>query len=318
LARADLERSASIASIFGMATADVASLDQSIRLMAWWTMSDESTRSISGTRLADKVALVVGGGSTGDYPGTGSAIARLFAAQGAKVVVMGRTEAHTEKTVAKIEATGGTAVAVLGDTTVTADCEAAVGAARENFGRLDVVVNNVAVHKSVQLDSFDEAIWDEIYDGNVKAAARMTSKALPLLRESDEASVVNIGSVAGLQASGAVGYGTAKGAVPALTRDLAMALGKDGIRVNCVIPGHLHTPHVENVGPPNAREIRNRLNMLGIEGDGWDAAFAALFFASDESRFITGQCLCVDGGVTNILAFTQVTRTAGPPAGGQS
>jgi len=262
-------------------------------------------------RLAGKVALVVGGGATGDYPGTGSAIARLYAAHGASVVVMGRTAAHTGQTVEQIRATGGVATAFLGDTTRGTDCEGAVNTAREQYGRLDVVVNNIAVHKGVTVDGFDEGVWGEIYDGNLKAPLLMASHAVGLLRETGGGSIVNIGSVAGVQASGSIGYGTAKGALIPLTRDMALALGKDGIRVNCVIPGHLHTPHVARVSGSNEhRELRTRLNMLGIEGDGWDAAWAALFFASDESRFITAQCLQVDGGVTDVLALTQVLRTA--------
>ncbi len=266
----------------------------------------------SGTRLAGKVALIVGAGSTGDYPGTGSAMARLFAAQGARVIVMGRTEGHTARTIEQIGAAGHEAIPFIGDTTRRDDCLGAVKTAGDHYGRLDVLVNNVAVHKSVAVDHFDEATWDQIFDGNLKAPMLMASAALPLMRASGGGSIVNIGSVAGMQSSGSIGYGTAKGAVIPLTRDMAMALGAEGIRVNCVIPGHLHTPHVEGVGGPDARRIRNRLNMLGTEGDGWDAAFAALYFASDESKFVTGQSLQVDGGVTQVLAFAQVHRAAPP------
>jgi len=272
----------------------------------------QDERITGGARLEAKVALVVGGGSTGDYPGTGSAMARLFAAQGARVVVMGRTPDRTQKTVSAILEAGGEAAAFVGDTTRAQDCEAAVSTALARFGRLDVLVNNVAVHKSVSLDAFDPEVWDEIYEGNLKATMRMTAAAVPAMRQAGGGAVINIGSVAGLQSSGAIGYGTAKGALIPLTRDMAMALGKDRIRVNCVIPGHLHTPHIARLsgGHDKNRELRNQLNMLGLEGDGWDAAFSALFFASDESRFVTGQCLQVDGGVTNILGMAQVLRTA--------
>ena len=266
-----------------------------------------------GDRLDGRVALVVGGGTTGEYPGTGSAMACLFAAQGAGVAVMGRTAQRTAKTVDAITGDGGAAIAVVGDTTVEDDCRRAVETTIERFGRLDVLVNNVAVHKHVSFDEFSESTWDEIFDGNVKAIARMTSHALPHLRASGRGSIINIGSVAGVQAAGVVGYGTAKAAVEPLTRDMAVALGKDGIRVNCIIPGHLHTPHVERVGGGGeaARQLRNDLNVLGVEGDGWDVAWTALFFAGDESRFITGQSLIVDGGVTSVLAVTQVLRTQG-------
>ena len=211
---------------------------------------------LAGDRLAGRVALIVGGGTTGDYPGTGSATAQLFAAQGAKLVVMGRTPEHTERTVADIEAAGGSAVAVLGDIGRGDDCSAAVDAAVHQFGGVDILVNNVAVHKHVSLEQFDEETWHDIIDGNVTAIARMTSFALPHLRRTGHGSIINIGSVAGVQATGVVGYGTAKAAVEPLTRDLAVALGKDGIRVNCVIPGHLHTPHVERVRGRRRRHAR--------------------------------------------------------------
>ena len=274
-------------------------------------MSADSVPHHPEGRLAGRVALIVGGGTTGDYPGTGSAIARLFAAHGAGIVVMGRTAERTDTTVADIIREGGRAIGVVGDTTSGDDCARVVQAAIEHFGRLDIVVNNVAVHQHVSLDQFDEDVWDQIYDGNLKVIVRMASHALPHLRASGHGSIINIGSVAGVQATGVVGYGTAKAAVGPLTRDMAVNLGKDGIRVNCVVPGHLHTPHVERLGGGGAlaRDLRNDLNVLGIEGDGWDAAWAALFLAGDESRFITGQSLIVDGGVTSVLAVTQVMRT---------
>jgi hypothetical protein len=131
---------------------------ESIRVfpLSNWTLSahspDPDDFALRGSRLEGEVALVVGGGVTGGYPGTGSAMARLFAAQGAKVVVIGRTVEHTEKTVAQIEQAGHEAVAVAGDTTRAGDCERAVSAAVERYGRLD----NVAAHKGVSVDNFDE------------------------------------------------------------------------------------------------------------------------------------------------------------------
>lgn len=277
--------------------------------MADDTGPEIETPSLRGDRLAGKVALVVGGGSTGDYPGTGSAMARLFAAQECRVGVVGRTADHTQQTVTDIEAAGGEAVAVLGDTTDADDCARVVATVVDRLGPIDVLVNNVAVHKSVTIDDFDQDTWTEILDGNFTAPLLMSRFAVPHMRGRG-GSIVNIGSVAGLQATGAIGYGTAKGALHTLTRDMAMALGKDGIRVNCVIPGHLHTPHVPRTGAGDEyRRLRVDLNMLGTEGNGWDAAWAALFFASDESRFVTAQSLVVDAGVTSVLGFVQALRT---------
>jgi NAD(P)-dependent dehydrogenase (short-subunit alcohol dehydrogenase family) len=270
----------------------------------------EDERELRGRRLAGKVALVVGGGSTGDYPGTGSAMATLFAAQGCKVGVAGRSADHTQKTVDAIAESGDEAIAVLGDTTNREDCARIVETVVARFGPIDVLVNNVAVHKMVDVDAIDDDLWTEIFDGNLKAPLLMSQFVVPHMRGRG-GSIINIGSIAGLQATGAIGYGTAKGALGPLTRDMAMVFGRDGIRVNCVIPGHLRTPHVPRTGAGDEyRQLRIDLNMLGIEGNGWDAAWAALFFASDESRFITGQSLIVDAGVTEVLGFVQAVRTA--------
>ncbi|MGE0385195.1 MAG: SDR family NAD(P)-dependent oxidoreductase [Gammaproteobacteria bacterium] len=274
-------------------------------------MSDARNPDLRGTRLAGKVAIVVGGGSTGDYPGTGSAMARLFAAQGARVAVVGRSTGHTARTVDAIVADGGMAHLLLGDALQRADCERFAGETVERYGRIDVVVNNLAVHRHVDVEALDESAWEHIWAGNLKAPMLMTQFVIPHMRAAGGGSIINIGSIAGTLASGAIGYGTAKGGLTALTRDMAMVLGRDGIRVNCVIPGHLHTPHVGRVSDGEARRLRADLNMLGIEGDGWDAAFAALYFACDESRFVTGQCLTVDAGVTGILGMTQVVRLSG-------
>src|SRR5215208_3112832 len=135
-------------------------------------MEDEG--ELKGQRLTGKVALVVGGGSTGDYPGTGSAMARLFAAQGCRVGVVGRSTEHTQKTVDEIEAAGGDAIAVQGDTTVRADCHRIVETVVDHFGPIDVLVNNVAVHKFVTVDDIDDDVWNEIFDGNLKAPLLMS------------------------------------------------------------------------------------------------------------------------------------------------
>jgi NAD(P)-dependent dehydrogenase (short-subunit alcohol dehydrogenase family) len=249
----------------------------------------------------------VGGGSTGDIPGTGSATALLFAAQGAKVAVVGRTQANTQKTVDLIAADGGTAIALLGDTTKDADCARIIAAVVAEWGQIDILVNNVGTTASPTIAEFDEAIWDQSFDTNVKAPIIMTKHALPHLKARDTASIINVGSVTGMQTSGGIGYATSKGAVMVLTRDMAAALGPDGIRVNCVVPGHLNTP-IGTLPGESLRQLRRDLSMLRIEGTGWDAAYAALFFASDESRYVTAVSLPVDGGVTGQLAFTTVMR----------
>jgi len=258
-------------------------------------------------RLKGKVAVVVGGGSTGDVAGTGSATAILFAAQGARVVVVGRTEVHTQKTVEQITAAGDEAIGILGDATQDADCRRIIDVTVERYGQLDVLVNNLGATASPSIAEFDEAIWNQTLAVNLTSVLLMSSHALPHLGERETASIVNVGSVTGLQASGSVAYGASKGGLIALTRDMASQLGPDRIRVNCVVPGHLATPMGARGGAGHA-ELRQQLSMLRLEGSGWDVAWAALFLASDESQYVTATTVPVDGGVTAQLTYSTVVR----------
>jgi NAD(P)-dependent dehydrogenase (short-subunit alcohol dehydrogenase family) len=262
-------------------------------------------------RLEGKVAIVVAGGARGDdpeCPGTGEAIARCMAASGARVAVVGRTKERTVRTIERIGNTG-TAIAVLGDTTDRSACEAAVAEVVDSFGRVDVVVNNLGVSSGGSITEPDESKWDAAFAGNVKGPVFMTAAALPHLRASGSASVINISSVAGMFGSGIGAYGTTKAAMIALTRDMAVALGRDGIRVNCIIPGHLQTPMGDpGPGRDDARELRKKLSLIGIEGTGWDVGWAAVYLASDEAKYITAVAIPVDGGVTAQLAIGAVMR----------
>jgi len=263
--------------------------------------------SIEG-RLADKVTLVVGGGSTGDEPGTGSATARLFARQGARVAVMGRTSEHTNKTVGSVADDGGAAIAVLGDATLPADCARAVDAVIDTFGQLDVVVNNLGYAPRVPLMELEDDEWNRTFDVNLKAVVLMTRAALPHLRKSSGPSVINIGSIGGVRGGGAGAYGVSKGGLVALTRALASELGPDGIRVNCIVPGHLHTPMASNAMGERLRDARRQVSLLGVEGTGWDVGWTAVFLASDESRYITAASVPVDGGASEELPLSAILR----------
>jgi NAD(P)-dependent dehydrogenase (short-subunit alcohol dehydrogenase family) len=261
-------------------------------------------------RLAGKVAIVVGGGATGadpQFPGTGEASAILLAGAGATVAVVGRTAAHTESTARRIRDAGGVAEAVLGDAIDSDECDRIVGAVAERFGRLDVLINNLGVAEGGSVADVDDATWDQVIAVNLRAPIAMSRAAVPLLRRGGRGSIVHVGSVAGLQASGSAPYGTTKAALIGLTREMAMSLGPDGIRVNCVVPGHLQTPMGDR-GDGASRELRRRLSMLGTEGTGWDVGWAVVFLASDEARFITAATVPVDGGVTEQLALSTVRR----------
>lgn len=250
-------------------------------------------------RLRSKVAVVVGGGSTGEKAGTGSAIARLFAAQGARVAVVGRTLLHTERTVAQISDGGGSSIAVLGDVRIAADCERIVSTVHDHFGRVDVLVNNVARIDRQSLLKVTADDWDRAMDTNLKAAFIMSQSTVPYMVEQGGGSIINIGSIAGLRASPYVSYGVSKAGLIGLTRSMALALGQQGIRVNCLLPGSIDTPM--GAMSDEMRDTVRDLCMLDIDGDAWDVAWAAVFLASDESRFITAASLPIDGGVTEEL-----------------
>ncbi|MFI5045569.1 MAG: SDR family NAD(P)-dependent oxidoreductase [Acidimicrobiia bacterium] len=260
-------------------------------------------------RLAGKVAIVAAGGATGDdpsFPGTGEAAARCMAASGARVAVVGRTEERSRRTVERIGDTG-TAIAVLADVTDQAACRAAVAEVADRLGGVDIVVNNLGVDTHGSITEPDDVRWDDAWAANVKAPLHMTAAALPHLRAAGGGSVINVSSVAGLSGSAIGAYGTTKAAVIALTRDQAVVLGADGIRVNCIVPGHLQTP-MGDPGREDAREVRRRLSLLQIEGNGWDVGWTSVFLASDEARFLTAVTLPVDGGVTQELPLASIMR----------
>jgi NAD(P)-dependent dehydrogenase (short-subunit alcohol dehydrogenase family) len=265
----------------------------------------EEVASIPGANLAaangrlnGKVAMVVGGGGVGDasYPGTGEATARLLAAAGASVSVVGRSKEHTQRTVDLIVEAGGVAQALLGDVSKSAICDALMEEAVDAYGRLDVLVNNIGVSLgSTVMESTDED-WERAFAINLGAPIAMTRAAVPHFQAAGAGSIINIGAAASVQSSGSAPYETTKAGLVALTRAMAFELGAAGIRANCVAPGHLFTP-IASGRSGKGRELRRRLSPLGVEGNGWDCGWAVLYLASDESRYVTGQLFMIDGGV---------------------
>jgi len=250
-------------------------------------------------RLKGKVALVTGAGSKGEGFGTGKAIAWQFAMEGACVALIDNDAARAEEARALIEAAGGEAFSMVGDVTKSAHCQRFVNDTVARYGRLDVLVNNVGIGLSGgRVEQLDESVWDHVLDVNLKSAVLMCKHALPHLLATRQAAVVNIASIAGLRAfGGGVAYGASKAGMVQMTRDLAVMYGREGLRANVVAPGHLFTPMVSGFFDEATREVRRKVAPLGIQGDAWDVAAAALFLASDEARFVTGVCLPVDGGV---------------------
>ena len=254
-------------------------------------------------RLAGKVAIVTGAGAVAAGVGNGRATAILFAREAAKVLLVGRTRERLEPTLEAIEEEGGEAALCLADVTRNDDCAAMVAETLERWGRLDILHNNVGRSGPGSVVEVDEERWDEVLRANVTSAMLACKHAIPALaqrndRENGGGAIVNISSLSAIRPRGLTPYTTAKGAVIALTRALAIDHAAQGIRANCIIVGPVYTPMVYARGlSEEARERRRMSSPLSIEGSGWDVAHAAVYLASDEARYVTGVALPVDGGV---------------------
>jgi len=250
-------------------------------------------------RLGGKVAIVTGAGSRAEGVGNGRAASVLFAREGARVLLVDQDRAAAEATLAMIRAEGGDAVVFAADVTRSADCRAMVEEAVGRWGRLDILDNNVGIGGRATVVDVDEAAWDHLMRVNVTSMMLTCRHAIPAMARGGGGAIVNISSISALRPRGLTPYSVSKGAVIALTRAMAVDHAAQGIRVNCIAPGPVYTPMVYAGGmTPELRERRRMASPLGIEGTGWDIAYAALFLASDEARYVTGVVLPVDGGVT--------------------
>jgi NAD(P)-dependent dehydrogenase (short-subunit alcohol dehydrogenase family) len=247
-------------------------------------------------RLAGKVAIVAGAGSRGPGLGNGKAAAILFAREGAAVVCVDVQKERAEETVGLITGEGGCASAFAADVTRAADCRAMVAAALERYGGLHVLHNNVGIESRKDVLETTEEEWDRVMAVDLKSMLLATQAAIPAMAERG-GSIICVSSVAAMRGHGRTAYAAAKAGVIGFVRSVAAQVGRQGIRVNAIAPGMVWTPMVEDLGP-EARERRRKASPLGTEGTGWDVGWAAVFLASDESRWMTGQTLVVDGGVT--------------------
>ncbi|MEE8435605.1 MAG: SDR family NAD(P)-dependent oxidoreductase [bacterium] len=250
--------------------------------------------------LRGKAAIVTGGGAEGEGIGNGRAAAILLARSGVRVLVADLKQELAENTVRMIEEAGGEAIAHGADVTDEAQCREMVAAAVKHFGRLDFLDNNVGIGGHGSVVEMDPEQWRRIMQVNVDTMYLAARHAIPAIIESgDGGAIVNIASISALRPRGLTAYSTSKGAVIALTRAMAVDHGKDGIRVNCVAPGPVYTPMVYSFGmSEEARQRRQKASPLGIEGSGWDVGQAVRFLLSGHARYITGQTLVVDGGIT--------------------
>lgn len=264
-------------------------------------MISEETRaeSFADEGLDGKVAIVTGGGARDDGIGNGRAAALLLADAGARVLVVDRSMSAAERTVEMITGAGGVAVAFYADVTGDADCEAMVAKAFALWGRLDVLDNNVGVGSRGSVVDESPTHWRRVMKINVESIFLASKIAIPAMIATGAGAIVNVSSIAAMRPRGMTAYSTSKSAIIGLTQAMAVDHGPEGIRVNCVAPGPVFTPMVYQSGmSEKARDARVRASVLGIEGTGWDVGNAVRFLASERARYITGQTLIVDGGVT--------------------
>lgn len=250
--------------------------------------------------LSGKVAIIAGGGAAGDGIGNGRAAAIQLARSGTRVLVVDRELALAQRTVDMIASAGGTASAFDGDLTDGATAKAMVEAAVDTYGRLDFLDNNIGISSRGSVVTEPQETWQRLMQVNVEAMFLASKHAIPaMIKTAGGGAIVNVSSISALRPRGLTIYTTTKAAIIGMTRAMAVDHGRDGIRVNCVAPGPVYTPMVYVRGMSDkARDNRRRASVLGIEGTAWDIGNAVRFLLSDHARYITGQTLVVDGGVT--------------------
>jgi NAD(P)-dependent dehydrogenase (short-subunit alcohol dehydrogenase family) len=251
-------------------------------------------------RLKDKVAIVTGAGT-----GLGRAIALMFAREGAKVTLNGRRAEPLEKAAAEITQAGGTALACAGDATKAADVELMIGATVTAFGRLDILVNNAGgIPERGPVLGLSEEGFKKTLDVNLTSAFLCSKAALPELIKT-KGNIVNIASLAGLRgAPGNAAYGAAKGGMVILAKDMAVDYAPQGVRVNAICPAYVETDLnrqlLADLKKAGEYEALVKMHLLGRLGEPDDVAYAAVYLASDEAKWLSGVTLGVDGGISAV------------------
>jgi NAD(P)-dependent dehydrogenase (short-subunit alcohol dehydrogenase family) len=268
----------------------------------------EFEQATAAGRLAGKVAIVTGAGCVGPGWGNGRAVAVLFAMAGARVFAVDKNLEAMEETVRRVREAGGEVTPYTCDVTDTTAVQGMVDACVEQYGRVDILVNNVGGSAAGGPVALSEDKWDAQVAFNLKSVYLTCKHVLPVMEAQGSGAIVNTASTSGIRWTGSaqVAYAACKAGVIQLSKVVAVEYAKKGIRVNTVVPGQLHTPMVEvrlagqRSGGDVDKLLESRLARipLGFMGDGRDTAHAALFLASDEARFVTGTEVVVDGGMT--------------------
>jgi cyclopentanol dehydrogenase len=247
-------------------------------------------------RLEGKVAIISGGAR-----GMGAAEAKLFAREGAKVIICDVLEDEGRQTEAEINEVGGDAVFVKLDVTSQDEWENAVNTAIERFGKLDILVNNAGIIVQSTIEDMTVELWDKVMNVNAKGVFLGTKTAIPHMKEAGGGSIVNISSISGIVGQDNVnaGYNASKGAVRIFTKAAAVQYAKENIRVNSIHPGPIATPMTaEGRADPERVALTAERTPLGRYGEPEEVANAVLFLASDEASYVTGSEIVVDGGYT--------------------
>jgi NAD(P)-dependent dehydrogenase (short-subunit alcohol dehydrogenase family) len=260
-------------------------------------------------RLTGKVAIVTGAASQSEGVGNGAATAILFAREGAKVVLVNRRADSAQELAERIRSEGGEAAAFAADVTQPEAVEAMAEFAVTNFGRLDILQNNVGIGGRLSTpETIDLADWHLVFETNLTSALLCCRSCIPRMRAGGGGSIINVSSLAGViglsGSPGAVAYTTTKAGLQGFTLSVAADYAAENIRANCLLVGTVNTPMVSRFGA-DALERRRKAVPLQTEGTGWDVANAAVYLASDEARWVTGVMLPIDGG---FLAIRQWPR----------
>lgn len=263
-------------------------------------------------RLQDKVAIVTGAAPQAPGIGNGSAIAMLFAREGAKVLLVNRTESRARDLQHTIEQEGGICSVCTADVSHAAQVQQMVETAIERYGRLDILVNNVGIGAVGTAETVTEETWDSLMQVNLKGTMLCCKYSIPHMKQAGGGSIINISTgvaVMGMKRTeGFAAYAASKAGVHGLTLSMAADYAADGIRVNCIIVGRVWTPVMAQLTAQYGDTFREKRRLsvpLKTEGTGWDVGWAAVYLASEESRWVTGSSIPVDGGNLAIREWAQ-------------
>lgn len=263
-----------------------------------------------GDRVKGKVAIITGAGSVIAGIGNGKACAIVYAREGAKVVAVDRNLEAAEDTKRMIEKEGGECITVKADVSKSADCQKIVEMCIGTFGRLDILHNNVGITSSAGPVELTEETWDRMMNVNLKSMYLMCKYAIPHMEKQGSGCIINISSVNAIRVLPfpKLAYAVTKAGIIALTKEIALQYAARGIRTNVILPGIMKTPLVEffntRLYGGDVEEMwrkRDAMSPTGKQGEAWDVAYAALFLASDEAKYVNGVVLPVDGGIINTM-----------------